>query len=122
MGISETQYSKGGPSRVKLLLMAIGAMAVAIMGLAGYVATLHAKSNIPEPFGVMNWDNSWERDKESVYHKIENNREATKENDLRVRDIERQFVKIENNQEHMQGDMDRLHQKMDHLLEENDED
>ena len=120
--MTDTQYPKGGPTRIRLLLMAIGAMAIAIMGLAGYVATLHAKSSIPEPFGVMSWDNSWERDKESVYHKIEDNREATKENDLRVRDIERQFVKIENNQEHMQGDMDRLHQKMDHLLEEDNED
>ena len=35
MGL-DTQYPKGGPSRVRLLLMAIGAMAIAIMGLAGY--------------------------------------------------------------------------------------
>ena len=121
MGL-DTQYPKGGPSRVKLLLMAIGGMAIAIMGLAGYVANLHAKSNIPEPFGLINWDNTWERDKESVYHKIKDNREAAKENDTRVRDIEKQFVKIENNQEHMQEDMDRLHEKMDHLLEKEDED
>ena len=121
MGL-DTQYPKGGPSRVRLLLMAIGGMAIAIMGLAGYVANLHAKSNAPEPFGLINWDNTWERDKEAVYHKIKDNRESAKENDTRVRDIEKQFVKIENNQEHMQEDMDRLHEKMDHLLEEEDED
>ena len=118
---TDTQYPRGGPSRVRLLLMAIGGMAIAIMGLAGYVANLHAKSNKVEPLGMVNWDNSWERDKEAVYHKIEDNRETAKDNDGRVRIIERQFVKIENNQEHMQGDMDRLHEKMDHLLEGDDE-
>ena len=119
--MTDTQYPKGSPSRVRLLLIAIGGMSIAIMGLAGYVAKLHAKSSVPEPFGLMNWDNSWERDKEAVYHKIEDNRESTKENDGRVRSIEKQFVKIEANQEHMQVDMDRLHEKMDHLLEEDDD-
>ena len=118
VGMTDTQYPKGGPTRVRLLLMAIGGMAIAIMGLAGYVANLHAKSTKENSFS---WDNSWERDKETVYHKIENNRESTKENDGRIREIERQFVKIENNQEHMQVDMDRLHEKMDYLLEANDD-
>jgi len=118
VGMTDTQYPKGGPSRIRLLIIAIGGMAVAIMGLAGYVANLHAKSTKEKLFS---WDNSWERDKQSVYHKIEDNRESTKDNDGRVRSIEKQFVKIEANQEHMQVDMDRLHEKMDHLLEEDDD-